>query len=85
MHFTIGFIVCEAAGGVGGGGGISALYHVIFSLSSVSSQLICPHRHESSRVFCERDKRVCMIMGLTGVAISSVKYVGEFNLSDMEE
>lgn len=63
-------------------GVISALYHIIFSLSSMSFKLICLQSYESSRVFCER---VCMITDLTGVAISSMKYVGEFNLYDTEE
>lgn len=64
---------------------ISALYHIIFSLRSVSCQLLCPQSYESSGVFREQDKRVCMITALTGVAISSMKYMGGFHLSDMEE
>lgn len=86
MPFTIGFTVWGAAASalVGRVWG-SALYHIIFSLSSVSCQLIYPQSDESRCVFCERDKRVCMITGLTSVAISSMKYVGAFHFSDVEE
>lgn len=41
--------------------------------------------HESTRVLCEPDKWVNMIISSTSAAISNMKYVGDFNLSDKVE